>query len=207
MKQQGSPEIPNLCLVRTIDLSLWKNPHIAVTGMTGQLADTHDILKLETKFIRKDHKIKDANLPKTGYKKRRTGILVKIFWWIICTISVGLICETISEILIIRNIYTNNRHIVSTVNKLNPFIQLSFYLNLALMLLLVFAFNWKCILCNSPLLLIRAQKFMTNNVLLTPQKFEQPTFLYNTTYRQWLWVQLTLLCLSGFYHFWRLCHI
>ena len=205
--QDGGAETPNLCLVRAIDLSIWKNPHIAVSAVTGQLADNHDILKLETKFLRKDHEIKDATLPKQGYQKRNVGVLVWIYWFVICTLSVGLICETIAEILTIRRIYKNARNIVSTINKLNPFIQLSFYLNLAQYILLVFAFNWKCILCNSPLLLIRAHKFMTNNVLLTPQKFEQPIFLYNTTYRQWLWIQLTLLCLSGFYHFWRLSHI
>eukprot|EP01084_Bolivina_argentea_P025921 48190_1 len=207
MPVEGPAEIPHLCLVRTVDVSLWNNPHIALSAITGQLADAHDILKLETKFLRKEHKIKDESLVTTGYSRRRTGIVYKVFWFIICIISVGLICETISEIVLIRKIYKENRHVVKTINRLNPFIQLSYYLNLAQYILLIFSFNWKCLLCNAPLLLIRIQKFMTNDVLLTPYSFEKPTFLYRTTYRQWLWVQLCLLCLSGFYHFWRLFHV
>jgi len=205
MVMPGAPDIPNLCLVRSIDLKSWKNPHIAISAITGQLSDNHDILKLETKYIRTEHKINDAELPQAGYKERNSGILVKIYWSMVCVLSLGLIAETLGEIWMIAKIYKSARNVVNTINKINPFIQLSYILNSVQYVLLVFAFNWKCILCNSPLLVIRAHKFMTNNVLLTPQTFEQPYFT-KTTYRQWLWVQLILLCLSGFYHFWRLFH-
>merc|ERR1739838_124668 len=118
-----------------------------------------------------------------------------------------LILETVFEIVMIRNIYRGQQHIVATIQSINPWMAASYCANLLQYTLLLFGFRPLCLLSNSPLLLIRAQKFMTNDVLLNARTFEKANFLYRTTYREFLWVQLALLCLSGFYHLWRLLHI
>ena len=203
----GDKEVPHLCLVRTIDIGLWKNPHIAISAITGDLSDSHDILKLETKFVRKEHEIKDGQLPSTGYKKRSVGALWTCYWAIICILSLALIAETILEIFLIRSIYKNQGNIAQTIDTINPYLVSSYFLNLIQYILLIFAFNWKCLLCNGPLFLIRLQKFMTNDIVLTSYGFELRTFFAGTNYKQWLMIQLSFLCLSGFYHVWRLFHI
>merc|ERR1712130_1046714 len=104
------------CLVRTIDLSVWQTPHIALSANTGQLSDEHDILKLETKYIRKEHAIKDEILPS---KKRSVGVLWTIYWCIVCILSLILIGETIMEMILIQNIYKKQSNIAQTINAIN----------------------------------------------------------------------------------------
>merc|ERR1711994_828093 len=120
-----------------VDLEAWKSPHIALSAITGQLADNHDILKLETKFIRAEHQIDDAKLVKQGSKKRSTGFVYRAYWFVVCALSVGLVCETIAEISMVAGIYRRNAHIAGVVNRLNPLLRLSYALNLAQYLLLV----------------------------------------------------------------------
>lgn len=204
---EGSEEVPHLCLVRTIDFGQWKNPHLAISAITGQLSDNHDILKFETKYLRKEHKIDDSMLQQTGYTKRGRGVLYVLYWATIVSLSFLMIVETIFEIIMIRNIYLSGKHIVATINAINPYLGASYCMNLLQYTMLLFGFRPICLLSNAPMLIIRIQKFMTNNVMLTPRTFERPNFLYGSTYRQFLWAQLALFCLSGFYHTWRLLHI
>jgi len=208
LPMEGDKHTPHLCLVRSIDLSVWSTPHIAISAITGQLSDMHDILKLETKYIRKEHLIKDDALPIQGSKRRvRFIVLWRIYWSIICMLSFLLIFETALEMKMISNIYSKQSNIGQTIDSMNPWLIASYLITFVQYLMLIFAFNWKCLLCNGFLVVIRLQKFMTNDIVLTTYGFEMKKFFLGTNYKQWLRIQLISLCFSAFYHGWRLFHI
>merc|ERR1712087_1063677 len=115
---------------------------IAISAITGQLSDSHDILKLETKYLRKEHSIQDEKLSPTGYRQRSVGVLWNINWTIVCILSIVLIGETVFEMILIARIYQKQTNIAQTINSINPYIVMSYVLNLTQYVLLIFAFNW-----------------------------------------------------------------
>ena len=182
--------------------------HIALSGLTGDLSDNHDVMLLRTTYLNdKDILIDNDRLIKEKYHSNKGGVVTILFWVVIIMLNIGLIIETITEIVDINRHGQNRHELGKIINTLNTKILLSYSIHLIFCILLILTFRLKCILINGPLLIVRIYLFINDDMYVKYQSFNESIYPFNTTYSQWIWIRISFLSLSCFYNFWRLTHI
>lgn len=199
---------PHLCLSVRMNIETKDLYHIGLSAMTGSVTDVHDIHKFETRYIDKNGKsIDDSLFTQEKYSSSKGGWFSYLYWWFIIGCSVGLIAETFAELHLLKKHFQGKMHINYCVNEINKSMQVSYLLQACQFMILIFSFHVKALLVNLPLLVIRGQRYMTDNVLLKSYDVNRRVFWFKTTFKEWLWCRLVFLVFALLYNVWRLFHV
>ena len=85
--------------------------HFAISAMTGQVADTHEIYMISTRYLTDAdaHSIDDRKLKKAGHSRSWFGGFTRvIFWFTVIICSFILIYDTAIQFWTIRRLYNEN---------------------------------------------------------------------------------------------------
>eukprot|EP00485_Elphidium_margaritaceum_P002381 CAMPEP_0202688512 /NCGR_PEP_ID=MMETSP1385-20130828/4014_1 /ASSEMBLY_ACC=CAM_ASM_000861 /TAXON_ID=933848 /ORGANISM="Elphidium margaritaceum" /LENGTH=442 /DNA_ID=CAMNT_0049343505 /DNA_START=44 /DNA_END=1372 /DNA_ORIENTATION=+ len=149
--------------------------YIAFTAMTGQVADRHDLLALNTRYLDGTDaaKIDDRRLKRSGYRGRRLSWKSVLFWLLITILNVFLIYEIVAEAWEFSKLQSDQLAPVILCQRLNDQILVAYWIHIVVMALVVLAGRWSYFLINAPFVAWRAYQFMTNNVKLEAIKLRK----------------------------------
>jgi len=156
------------CLAVPIDLpASFSEKHIALTGMTGQVADRFDLIQIATHYLDdKDAVINDQLLQHAeGRPGYRFGV---VFWLLLFGSTVILIFWTWRDITLIRSLRNPQTHPVYLCNEINRLVMPHVGLHFLQCGLLFFAGTWLGFILNLPILCYRIYSFLTRSYYLEP---------------------------------------
>jgi len=149
--------------------------YIALTAMTGQVADTHDIYMLVTRYLDEVDKnsINDRDLSKLGYRGAKYSIRSKLFWLTNIIITGYIVFEIIYEWYSFDVFESDKISPINFCNNLNPYIYSAYIIHTIQVLLLIFGGYWLLFFLHSPIILWRGYQYMTDNWKLESIKIRQ----------------------------------
>eukprot|EP01083_Nonionella_stella_P030355 83223_1 len=152
-----------------------KRYYIALSAMTGQVADKHDIYLLSTRYLDSSdlNRINDIDLPRSGYSRRRVSWKRVVLWLIITFLNLFLIYEIIYEFWEFDKLRSEQLSPVILCSRLNGHIWFANVIHFLLIAFVVMAGSWSYLLLNAPFIGWRGYQYMINNVKLEPIKLRK----------------------------------
>eukprot|EP01084_Bolivina_argentea_P088415 159628_1 len=163
------------CLSVNIGINT-KGYYIALSAMTGQVADKHDIYLLSTRYLdSKDMgRIDDSKIGKIGYSRGSKISIFSILFWILITIlNIFLIYEIIIEFYEFDQLRSQQMSSINLCHSLNNSIWWANIIHFIIAILVVMYGNWTYLLINLPFIGWRGYQYMTNNTKLEPIKLRK----------------------------------
>ena len=131
-------ETPNyeFCLSVNVGIDT-KNMYIAMSAMTGQVADRHDIFMLSTRYLDASdaNKIDDSLLKSSGYRGKSIAWTHILFWLLIVIVNGYLIFESIYEFYMFDKMKSEQKNPVLICQSLNPQIVVAYVMHFSMMLI------------------------------------------------------------------------
>ena len=153
-----------------------KGYYIALSAMTGQVADRHDVYMLSTRYLDSSDvsSIDDSRLRRAGYKGGRSVSIKGVFFWLLITfMNMFLIYELVSEWWEFDKLKSESLSPVILCQRLNGLIYSAYIVHAIVMLLVVLAGRWTYFLLNTPVCAWRAYQYMIGNIKLEPIKLRK----------------------------------
>lgn len=152
-----------------------KKYYIALSAMTGQVADKHDIFLLITRYLDASdaQKIDDARLKRAGYRGRRISWKSVLFWLLITFLNIFLCYEIIYEYWEFSRLQTEQLSPVILAQRLNGHIYTAYIIHSIVIILIILAGKWKYFIINLPFIGWRGYQYMINNVKLEAIKLRK----------------------------------
>lgn len=148
--------------------------HLALTALTGQVADVHDIYAITTRYLDDtDAIIDDAMLERVdGYVAGNISTWSSIYWFFIVASGFALLGETVYEILSLTTWRSSQINPVYLCEKLNVLITPHYTVQLAMTALFLVTMNWFPLLLNFPLAAYRIYLMSQRKHRLEPSQFD-----------------------------------
>eukprot|EP01083_Nonionella_stella_P001089 3142_1 len=161
------------CLAVNLGERFNNTGHIAITAMTGGVADIHDIFSVITRSLDdKDARIDDAEIPLQDPYRQPHNTMSWFFWAAMLVVGLGLLAETLWEIMALRSLKTDQINSVYLCNKLNRLIWPHYQVQIAMAALFLLSGNWYALILNLPLAVWRVMLIVNKRVSLEPSQLD-----------------------------------
>lgn len=156
------------CLsVRTQFPSTMKEKHLALTALTGQVADKVEILEISTRYLTAKDKLIDDRMMEWA-SGSATSRFAQLFWLIIFGAGLVLLYLTIKDIGLVSQLANAQTNPVYLCNELNPMVLPHIGLHFIVSALLLLSGNFFGFLLNLPVVAYRVFSIATNTYKLDP---------------------------------------
>lgn len=148
--------------------------HLALTALTGQVADVHDIFAISTRYLDDtDAVIDDMLLDRVdGYVGSNISTWTSLYWFFIVAAGFALLAETVYEILSLTAWRSSQINPVYLCEKINGFIMPHYTVQLAMAALFLVTRNWFPLALNLPLAAWRIYLLSQGKHRLEPSQFD-----------------------------------
>lgn len=170
-----------------------------MTALTGQVADTHDIVSLQTRYLDKDDpEIDDSELEALKLKRGRGVFWHYAYWGTLALLTFYQCNWTYAELNAISEIVDQHKNVISVSIKTDANIlygYVAWFLSLGI---LCIKFHWRSLLLNLPLALVLLPPFIAQkgNVSFDPA-YKHPSHL-KLSYKNTLYLRVALQGTLGF---------
>jgi len=163
------------CLAVKFDKpNAFKDHHIAFTAITGQVADSHDVIELSTRYLSEsgDNNFNDDNMIHLE-ETARCPTLHFLYWTLL--VVGGFLVSAVAVNLVYTYKQLENEEInpVIMCEKLNKNILPHYLLHAVLCTLLLLGLQWQLLLLNLPLLAWHAYKVVRKDYALNPANLDR----------------------------------
>jgi Legume-like lectin family/Cornichon protein len=159
------------CLAVEFD-GVFRDHHIAFSGLTGQVADLHNVLELSTRYLDSESAyVDDSNLIASN-DKASCGT----FWWLISAAIAltggGLAAYVSYELVTIKSLQSEGIDAVVAAKRINKLVLMHYAVHAGLCAVLLFSGYWITLLINCALLAWRAIEVKNKSYTVSTNDFE-----------------------------------
>jgi len=149
----------------------YKDYHIAFSAATGQVADNHDVLEVNTRYLAaSDPDFDDSALPQMS-DSESSSLASTLFWFLMIVAGAVLTVLALYETYQIAQIKQIDA--VHVCERLNKFVLPHYALHWAVTILLAISMRWFALAVNLPLAVYRAVVFSRKQQTLNPSLVAQ----------------------------------
>lgn len=176
MKSVSGSDEYEFCFSVTVGIDT-ANHYIALSAMTGEVADKHDVMMLNVRYLDGSDgaSINDRNLKRAGSRGRRGRVTVKsVFFWLFMVAMNGFLLFQVGyEWWEFDKLNNQRMSPVILCQNLNAYIWIAYMTHSMVMVFAVLAGRWWYILVNAPYIGWRGYQWMTHNIKLEPIKLRK----------------------------------
>lgn len=153
-----------------------KNHYIALSAMTGEVADKHDVMMLNVRYLDSSDgdSIDDRRLKRAGSSGGgRVTVSSVLFWLLMVVLNAFLLFEVGYEWWEFDKLNNQRMSPVILCQTLNGYVWTAYIIHTAIVVLAVLGGRWWYILVNAPYVGWRGYQWMTQNIKLEPIKLRK----------------------------------
>jgi len=172
MKSTSSEEY-NFCFSVTVGIDT-TNHYIALSAMTGEVADKHDVQMLNVRYLDKSDgdTIDDRKLKRAG-SYSRVSVKSVLYWIVMAMLNGFLLFEVVYEYWEFDRLNNQRVSPVILCQNVNAYIWIAYIMHSVIMLFALFGGRWWYIAVNAPFIGWRGYQWMTQNIKLEPIKLRK----------------------------------
>ena len=151
------------------------NHYIALSAMTGEVADKHDIMMLNVRYLdSEDAKaIDDARVRREQSRGGRVTVSSVLFWLVLVVLNGFLLFEVGYEWWEFDKLNNQRMSPVILCQTLNGYIWIAYLIHTAVFVMSVLGGRWWYILVNAPYIGWRGYQWMTSKIKLQPHRLRE----------------------------------
>lgn len=156
-----------VCLAVKFDHT-FKDYHVAFTALTGQVADAHDILEVNTRYLSEKSDNFSDEFMRYSDDAARCSSIATLYWTVLSFVGIGLVGWVANQLSTFKQLEAEQINPVIVCERINSSIMPQYLTHAGVVAALIAGLQWLPLALNSPLVLWRLWHLYKNSHKLTP---------------------------------------